>query len=121
MIRLVFQYPLISIHTEFPLLGHRTIDELLQTAYAKNYAVLLDSFVAGHYQEKITKFRLVEVMEYVFSNGLVLENKGLWLEQNIRTYIQNNKDTLFRIMSSSIRSLKVKSFFAISFLMANCI
>lgn len=106
---------------EFSFLGYRTIDKMLRTAYAKNQAVLLDSFVAGHYQEKITKFRLVEVMEYVFSNGLVLENKGLWLEQNIRTYIQNNKDTLFRIMSSSIRPLKVNSLFVISFFIANCV
>jgi len=86
--------------------GYSTIDQLLHTAYTKNQAILLDSFIAGHYQEKITKFRLVEVMEYVFSNGLVLENKGLWLEPNIRSYIQNNKDTLFRIMSSSIRPLQ---------------
>ena len=94
-------------NTNSPFLGHATVDQLLETAYSNDQAVLLDSFVAGYYQEKFSRLRLVEVIEYVFTYGLVLENRGLWLEPNIRAYIQNNKDKLFRIMSSSIRPLKV--------------
>lgn len=66
--------------------------------------------MAGYYQEKVSNLRLVEVIEYVFSYGLVLENKGLWLEPNIRAYIRNNKEKLFQIMSSTMKPLKVRSF-----------
>ena len=75
----------------------------------------MDSFVAGYYQEKFHNFRLVEIMEHVFSYGIVLSNKGMWIEPNIRTYIENNKEKLFKAMSSSIRPLKVSEAFYMCF------
>ena len=99
--------------------AHTSIDHLLTSAtHSKHQAALLDSFIAGHFQEKFIKFRLVEIIEHVFSYGIVLSDKGLWLEPNIRNYMQNNKEKLFKIMSMTIRPLKVRML--LSYNMCSC-
>ncbi|XP_065059202.1 uncharacterized protein LOC135686791 [Rhopilema esculentum] len=100
------EYNLAVKRNAFPI-AHTSIDHLLSSATnSKHQAALLDSFIAGHFQEKFIKFRLVEIIEHVFSYGIVLSDKGLWLEPNIRSYMQNNKEKLFKIMSMTIRPLK---------------
>ena len=78
--------------------------------YRQTDGVLIDSYIAGHYQKNFEKFLLADIIEYVFTYGIILKNEGLWLEECFRLYPEVYKDTLFRKMSSSIVPFKVYLF-----------
>ncbi len=85
-----------------------SVQEIVQLmSSGKVEGSLLDSFVAGYYQESFNSFRLVEIIEHVFAYGVVLSGKGLWMERQIREFTQNNKEKLFNYMSLAMRPLKV--------------
>ncbi|XP_065067944.1 uncharacterized protein LOC135693392 isoform X2 [Rhopilema esculentum] len=68
--------------------------------------LLLDTYVAGYYQKSFEKFLLADVIEYVFTYGLLLRNKGIWMDSCFRLYTEFYKDQLFRDISTSIVPFK---------------
>ena len=70
--------------------------------------LLLDSYIAGHYQDLFVKFLLADVIEYVFSYGMVLRNKGTQMNGCFRIYLDMNKDKLFIDVSKAIKPFKVR-------------
>ena len=67
----------------------------------------MDSFIAGHYQDLFVKFLLADVIEYVFSYGIILRNKGVRMNGCFRVYLDMHKDKLFMDVSKAIRPFKV--------------
>eukprot|EP00794_Sanderia_malayensis_P019961 gene19961-21915_t len=104
------EYKLAVRRHAIPMEQSSVQDMVQMISSARAEGALLDSFVAGYYQESFNKFRLVDIIEHVFSYGSVLTRKGLWIEPLIREYARNNKDKLFDYMSNSVRPLKSKNF-----------
>ena len=71
--------------------------------------LLLDSFIAGHYQDLFVKFLLADVIEYVFSYGMILRNKGLRMNSCFRIYLDMYKDKLFLDVSKAVKPFKVST------------
>eukprot|EP00794_Sanderia_malayensis_P020144 gene20144-22117_t len=91
--------------------GTSNLEELSNfLSRGKTDGVLIDSYIAGHYQKQFEKYLLADIIEYVFTYGLVLSNKGMWLEKCFRIYPEIYRDVLFRKLSSSIIPFKPTKF-----------
>ena len=68
---------------------------------------LMDSYIAAHYEYLFEDFELADFIQHVFSYGLLLNRRGLWLEKCLRRYTEMRKDTLNRMISSTLKPAKV--------------
>lgn len=89
-------------------LEYETVQELslvLESGEAEG--LLLDSYIAGHYQELFAKFLLADILEYVFAYGMVLRNEGVLMNKCFRLYLDMNKDRMFYDISKALKPFKV--------------
>ena len=71
---------------------------------------LLDSYVAGFYQNLFKKFRLNDLKEDFFNYGFVLMPSVVKYERCYRNYLASTQDELFSTVSQNIIPLKVSAF-----------
>ena len=71
---------------------------------------LLDSYVAGFYQDRFKNFRLNGLQDDFFNYGFVLMPSVLKYDQCFTNYLSSRQDELFSIVSKNIIPLKVSIF-----------
>eukprot|EP00794_Sanderia_malayensis_P003192 gene3192-3664_t len=67
---------------------------------------MLDSYVAGYYQNIFREFRLNDLREDLFSYGVVLSPSILSQERCFRDFITSNQHIIFQYISENIKPLK---------------
>eukprot|EP00112_Aurelia_sp_Birch-Aquarium-sp1_P015629 Seg3483.1 transcript_id=Seg3483.1/GoldUCD/mRNA.D3Y31 product="Hyperpolarization-activated voltage-gated potassium channel" protein_id=Seg3483.1/GoldUCD/D3Y31 len=80
------------------------IAESLQHGHA--IGALLDSYVAGSYQDLFKNFRLNDLKEDLFSYGVVLMPTVMKYERCFRDYLTSRQDFIFHAISKNIVPLK---------------
>ena len=70
---------------------------------------LLDSYVAGFYQQRFKKFRLNILQEDLFNYGVVLMPSVMKYEQCFKNYLASRQDFFFSVVSQQMIPLKVSS------------
>ncbi len=68
---------------------------------------LLDSYVAGYYQDLFREFRLNDLREDFFSYGVVLKPSVMSQERCFRDFIASHQTEIFELISENITPLKV--------------
>lgn len=85
----------------------QTIEELNQMINeGKAVGILLDSYVAGNYQNVLQKVRLVDVEAHSFTYGFVAGFDNMRIIQCVRNYIITKKDQLYLRVFSEIVPLR---------------
>lgn len=87
--------------------GCDTVPDLVNSLQAgKAIGVLLDSYVAGYYQQLFNKFRLNDLREDLFSYGVVLKPNVIKNERCFRDFFHSRQDQILEIVSANIFPLK---------------
>ena len=70
---------------------------------------LLDTYIAGEYQDQLNKYKLQEILEHLFVYGIVLARDAAQLENRIRTFTEQKQSTIYNTISKAIKPLKVRN------------
>ncbi len=69
--------------------------------------ILLDAYIAGEYQDQLRDLRLHQVIDYVFSYGVVLSRDGLALKDCFNHFLESQQSQIYATISKVIKPLKV--------------
>ena len=69
--------------------------------------ILLDTYIAGEFQDQLGKLRLQQVIDYTFSYGVVLSRDGLALRKCFSHFLESKQSQIYATISKVIKPLKV--------------
>ena len=94
-----------------PIAALSSVEEIAKSLdEGTSSGALLDSYVAGFYQERFKNFRLNGLQDDFFNYGFVLMPSVLKYDQCFTNYLASRQDELFSIVSENIIPLKVSIF-----------
>jgi hypothetical protein len=67
---------------------------------------LLDTYIAGEFQDDLQDYKLQEILEHVFVYGLVLARDAEKLEKELRTYLERKQSKIYNTISKVVKPLK---------------
>jgi len=67
---------------------------------------LLDTYIAGEFQENLVEYKLQEILEHVFVYGVVLARDAEKLEKEMRTFLERKQSQIYSIISQVVKPLK---------------
>ena len=70
--------------------------------------ILLDTYIAGEYQDQLKDLRLQQVIDYTFSYGVVLSRDALALRKCFSHFLESKQSQIYSTISRVIKPLKVK-------------
>ncbi|XP_065053119.1 uncharacterized protein LOC135682248 [Rhopilema esculentum] len=70
--------------------------------------ILLDTYIAGEFQEQLKSLRLQQVIDYSFSYGVVLSRDGLALRKCFSHYLESKQSQIYATISKVIKPLKTR-------------
>ena len=76
----------------------------------KVQGILLDTYIAGEFQDQLGKLRLQQVIDYTFSYGVVLSRDGLALRKCFSHFLESKQSQIYATISKVIKPLKVTVF-----------
>eukprot|EP00794_Sanderia_malayensis_P003191 gene3191-3663_t len=68
--------------------------------------ILLDAYIAGEFQDKLDDLRLHQVIDYIFSYGVVLSRDGLAMRQCFNHFLESKQSRIYSTISKVIKPLK---------------
>ena len=71
--------------------------------------ILLDTYIAGEYQDQLKDLRLQQVIDYTFSYGVVLSRDALALRRCFSHFLESKQSQIYSTISKVIKPLKVSS------------
>ena len=109
-------------HTRARTHTHMQLEKLFILGYASVPAIiaalkkgviqgaLLDTYIAGEFQDQLQDYKLQEILEHVFVYGVVLARDAERLEKELRTYLERKQSKIYNTISKVVKPLKVSSF-----------
>jgi len=92
------------------LIAYHSIPDIIEAL--KNDEVqgaLLDTYIAGEFQDQLRNYKLQEILEHVFVYGVVLARDASVLEDRMRVFIEQKQSSIYNTISKVIKPLKVGS------------
>lgn len=68
---------------------------------------LLDTYIAGEFQDDLEDYKLQEILEHVFVYGVVLSRDAEELEHHFRSYLERKQSRIYNTISQVVKPLKV--------------
>lgn len=97
---------------EFPrfffLLGFDSVPDIVEAMdNGEIQGALIDSYIAGEYQDDLKKYILQEILEHTFVYGVVLSRDAIVLENALRENIERRQSEIYNVIARAIKPLKV--------------
>lgn len=87
--------------------GYSTVPKIMEALHrGEIQGALLDTYIAGEFQDDLEDYKLQEILEHVFVYGVVLSRDAEELEHHFRSYLERKQSRIYNTISQVVKPLK---------------